>query len=115
MTGLRAELEEAILSLRAQKSVETSSRHCTICTNCTECVVCNAARAQDSEISYSLRLPHAPPKSSVLNRFRSMTDVACRDGLNSPRALRATDHENKADFCRPRMMGARGISSVEVG
>jgi len=32
---------------------------CTICTNCTACVVCNAARAQDLEVSYSLRLPHA--------------------------------------------------------
>jgi hypothetical protein len=37
------------------------------------------------------------------------------DGL-IPRALRVNDHENKADFCRPRMSmrGARGISSFQL-
>src|SRR5215469_5921477 len=45
-----------------------------------------------------------------------MTDVACRDVPNAPRALRINDHENKADFCRPRMSmrGARGISSFQL-
>src|SRR5215831_12751566 len=78
-----------------------------------------AFKAGDSSLrgwngGFDFRTP--PPNVSVLNRFRSMTDVACRDGPNAPRTLRVNDHENKADFCRPRMSmrGARGISSFQL-
>src|SRR5215469_11471558 len=42
---------------------------CTVCANCNERMVCNAAKAQDLEISYSLRLPHAPATFFSIKSF----------------------------------------------
>src|SRR5262249_46470325 len=58
---------------------------CTICTNCTACVVCNAARAQDLEVSCSLRLPHASAK------LFGIKSLQIDDGM-SRRGSRGTIH-----------------------